>query len=289
MRYSANRNYLYPVLRPYSDDYASGELTIDVEVEPAEQDVVVRVKFDVSETSILNQIKDGNACCVAMLYCRETLHREMLRADKGQIAINAKVQGRMLVNDVELHPAIVAVHDITHSTHTAHAEYGGQDVQIGKFQPLATAPTWRFSVDTNQRATKSVFNLVTGENLSPDIFDVEVDPTDPYINIKANEDTLRRFNAIRRENEILTLPSVFMNALMEALACIDRLEDEDDVHSNGWVVCIKDNLNKHNISLDSHSLIHAAQILLSKPFGAMISLVANPEDISDDDSEDDIE
>ena len=172
MKYEPKRNYLYPVLRPYSDDYESGELKIDVAVEPVEQDVVVRVKFDVAEISILNQIKAGDARCVAMLYCSETLHRETLRAGKGQIEIRAKVRGRMLVNDVEIHPAIVAVNAIAHSTRTAHDEYGGQAVQIDKFQPLATAQTWRFSVNANQRAAKSIFNLVADKEMPPDIFDV---------------------------------------------------------------------------------------------------------------------
>lgn len=296
MRYSPNRNYLYPVLRPYSDDYESGELKIDVAVEPAEQDVVVRVKFDVAEISILNQIKAGDARCVAMLYCHETLYREMLRAGKGQLAINANVPGRMLVNDVAIHPAIVAVNDIAHSTRTAHDEYGGQPAQIGKFQPLATAQTWRFSVNANQRAAKSVFNLVVDKEMTSDIFDVEVDPSKPYINIKADEDTLGQFKNIRK-NEILTLPSVYMSALMEALACIkaNHLEndDGDDVHGSGWVACIKDNLHKHDINLDnnSRSLIYAAQMLLSKPFGDMIraELAAQEAMSNDDYSEGDIE
>ena len=286
MRYSPNRNYLYPVLRPYSDDYESGELKIDVAVEPVEQDVIVRIKFDVDEISILNQIKAGDARCVAMLYCRETLHREMLRAGKGSLAIESKVQGRMLVNDVAIHPAIVAVNDIAHSTRTAHDEYGGQPAQIGKFQPLATAQTWRFSVNANQRAAKSVFNLVVDKEMPPDIFDVEVDPSAPYINIKADEGTLGQFKHIRKHDR-LTLPSVYMNALMEALAYIkaNDIENEDDVHGSGWVACIKDNLNKYDINLgnDSHSLIYAAQMLLSKPFGDMIRVVSDLDDIRDDD------
>ena len=284
MKYEPKRNYLYPVLRPYSDDYASGELKINVAVDPVEQDVVVRVKFDVAEISILNQIKAGDARCVAMLYCHETLHREMLSAGKEPLEINAKVQGRMLVNDVEIHPAIVAVNGIAHSTHTAHNEYGGQAVQIDKFQPLATAQTWRFSVNASQRPTKSVFNLVADNEMPPDIFDVEVDPSARYINIKADEDTLGQFKNIRR-NETLTLPSVYMNALMEALAFIkaNDIENDDDVHSNGWAACVKNNLYKHDINLgnDSHSLMYAAQMLLSKPFGDMIR--AELEAMSNDD------
>ena len=263
------------MLRPYSDDYKSGELKIDASVEPVEQDVRVRVKFEVSEPSILNQIKAGNARCVATLYCHETLHKEILIAGSGQFAISANVHGWLLVNSVDIHPAIVAVKDIMHPTHTAHDEYGGQDVQIGKFQPLAITQIGRLSVNAAQRPAKSVFNLVADKEMPPDIFDVEVSPSARYINIKADEYTLGQFKNIRKY-ETLTLPSVYMNALMEALAYVKASDNEDDAHSNGWMACIKDNLHKHDIRLGSggnegsHSLIYAAQMLLDKPFGDMI-------------------
>jgi len=277
MKYEPKRNYLYPVLRPYSDDYSSEELGVEVTTEPFEGHIRIGVNFSVSEPSIQKQIDDGNARCVAMLYCRDTLHREMLRAGKGQFALRKDVQARYLVNDVEIHPAVVAVNGINHTTKTAHPEYGGAAVQVGKFQPLATAQTWRFSVNADQRAAKGIFNLAVDDDMPPDMFDIAMDPAERYIIIKANEVTLAEFGNIRR-NEILTLPSVYMNALVEALSYIKyTYEDGDDVSSAGWVNCIRDNLNKHNIRLggaddSSHSLIYAAQMLLDKPFGDMIRL-----------------
>lgn len=279
MKYEPKRNYLYPVLRPYSDDYSSEELGIEVTTEPVEEHVRISVKFDVGEPSIRNQIADGNARCVAMLYCRDTLHREMLRAGKGRFEITENVQSRYLVNDVEIHPAVVAVNGINHPTKTAHPEYGGAAVQVGKFQPLATAQTWRFSVNADQRAAKGIFNLAPDDTMRPDVFDVEINSAARYITIKADPDTLRQFMNIRR-NELLTLPSVYMNALVEALAYIkiNRLESGGggDVHSAGWVNCILSNLQDDRISVGdvdnsgSHSLMYAAQMLLAKPFGDMI-------------------
>ena len=277
MKYEPKRNYLYPVLRPYSDDYSSEELGIEVTTEPVDGHVRIGVNFSVSEPSIRKQIDDGNARCVAMLYCRDTLHRETLRADKRQFALRKEVPSRYLVNDVEIHPAVVAVNGINHPTKTAHPEYGGAAVAVDKFQPLATAQTWRFSVNADKRAAKGIFNLAVDDDIRPDMFDVEIDSAARYITIKADTDTLKQFMNIRR-NELLTLPSVYMNALVEALSYIkvNNLESGGDVHSAGWVNCILSNLQDDSISVGnaenagSHSLMYAAQMLLSKPFGDMI-------------------
>ena len=279
MKYEPKRNYLYPVLRPYSDDYATEELGIKVTTEPVEGNVRIGVMFDVGEPSIRNQIAAGNARCVAMLYCRDTLHRETLRAGKGRFELQKEIPSRYLVNDVEIHPAVVAVNGINHPTKTAHPEYGGGAVQVGKFQPLATAQTWRFSVNADQRAAKGIFNLAPDDTMRPDVFDVEINSAARYITIKADPDTLKQFMNIRR-NELLTLPSVYMNALVEALAYIkiNNLESGGggDVHSAGWVNCILSNLQDDSISVGdvdnagSHSLMYAAQMLLAKPFGDMI-------------------
>lgn len=150
---------------------------------------------------------------------------------------------------------------------------------MGKFQPLATAQTWRFSVNADQRAAKGIFNLAQDDTMRPDVFDVEINSAARYITIKADPDTLKQFMNIRR-NELLTLPSVYMNALVEALAYIkiNNLESGGggDVHSTGWVNCILSNLQDDSISVGdvdnagSHSLMYAAQMLLAKPFGDMI-------------------
>lgn len=293
MKYEPKRNYLYPVLRPYSDDYSSEELGIEVTADPVDGHLRIGVKFGVGEPSIRNQIVAGNARCVAMLYCRDTLHRETLRAGNGRFELQKEIPSRYLVNDVEIHPAVVAVNGINHPTKTAHPEYGGAAFQVGKFQPLATAQTWRFSVNADQRAAKGIFNLAVDDDMPPDMFDIEMDPAERYITIKADTETRAQFMNIRR-NELLTLPSVYMNALVEALSYIKYTEDVDDVNSVGWVNCIRDNLNKHNIRLggdddSGHSLMYAAQMLLSKPFGDMIRFELDRIDDDPYDSEADSE
>ena len=285
MKYEAKRNYVHPVLRPYSDDYNEAKLTTSVQASVAEQDIRITVSFDVGEPSIRQQIIAGTARCVAMLYCRETLHREMLNGSKGESTLEAVVESQLLVNDVEVNPAIIALDHINHPTHTAHREYGGDAVPIGRWQPLATDQTWRFQVNATQRPTKSIFNLAADDDLSHGLFDVEVDPGQRYLTIKANKQTLAQFKSIR-ENERLTVPSVYMNALCEALSQLKQTGlDSVESTGGGWVDCIRNNLEEHSIRLGgpdqdgSHTIFHAAQLLLDKPFSELIRLDGNDGDM----------
>ena len=292
MKYDPNRNYLYPVLRPHSDDYPGGELRSEVSAEVRGPDALIGVKFDPTDASVRQQVKDGNARCAAMLYCRETLHRETLRARKGDFALDAAIPARILVGDVEVHPIIIAVKDIDHSTKTAHPEYGGAVARIGKRQPLATAQTWRFRMNADERHTQSVFNLTTDNELPSDVFDIRIDPKERYIDIVANDETRGRFDNVRK-NLTLTRSSVYMSALIEALARIKNDGGDGDEASGGWVDCIQSNLRKHGIEIGdretagSHSLLRAAQLLLEKPFGDLIDAELSQSDDGENEPEDD--
>ena len=277
MKYEPKRNYLYPVLRPYSDDYGDAKLqTMVAQPQTIGGEVIISMDFIVNEESVKNQIVAGNAICVAMLYCRSTLYRKMLTADRRSFRLRKPVEAQMLVNDVELHPSIVTLDGISHSTRTAHKEYGGVMAQIDRWKPLATDQTWRFQVNAESRNTQSIFRLSTDEELSDDEFDVKMDLTDRYLTITANKRTRERFQRIRGRLDI-TRSTIYMNALVEVMAYIKSNDVlEGDFRGDGWIQCIKDNLGKHGIDIGnsgedgSHSIFRAAQLLLEKPFGELI-------------------
>ncbi len=277
MKYEAKRNYLYPVLRPNSDDYNDAKLSTFVQTSVDGQDIRVTVSFKIGEPSIRQQITTGDARCIAMLYCRETLHRETLIAPPGELELEEVIPSQLLVNDVEVNPAIVAFNSVDHPTRTAHREYGGEAIYIGRWQPLATDQTWRFKANAVRRPTKSIFNLSPDNDLPLDLFDVDVDPSQRYLTIRANEQTLEQFKGIRSK-EYLTIPSVYMNALCEALSQLKQTGiDNAESISGGWVDCIITNLREHGIRLGdpeqqngSHTVFHAAQLLLEKPLGKLI-------------------
>ena len=282
MKYDPNRNYLYPVMRPFADDYGDALLTTSVRAQPDSKNLTINIDFEVSDVRIREQVADGNARCTAMLYCRDTMYRKTLQSYTGRFDLTDSIPLRLLANNVELNPAIVTIEDLEHPTDTAHAEYGRNPVRIGKLHPLATDQTWHFQVNPKQRQTESIFNLVKDDELElqDGEFDIVLEPTDRYIIIKANTATLDGFKLVRNSDETLAVSTVFLSALVEALAWIKNAEDNDEtmVANDGWVDCIKGNLQKRNISLGGRdetgnysSLFRAAQRLLDYPFDELIN------------------
>ena len=252
MKYDPNRNYLYPVMRPYADDYGDALLKTSVQAQ-AQQDnenLTINVEFDVSDVRIRQQVADGNARCTAMLYCRDTMYRKTLQSYAGRFDLTDSIPLRLLANNVELNPAIITIEDIEHPTDTAHAEYDRNPVRVGKLRPLATDQTWHFQVNPRQRQTESIFNLVKDDEseLQDGEFDIDLDPIERYISIKANTATLDGFKLVRNSDETLAVSTVFLSALIEVLAWIKNADDGDEtvVANDGWVECIKGNLQKRN-------------------------------------------
>lgn len=290
MKYNARRHYLHPVLRPYSDDYPEGSLQTQItRTDIADGMLNIAMDFDVSEPSILEQLDSGQAVCVAMLYCSSTLHRQMLSAGTGSLEISESIPTQLLRGNVELNPAIVVNDRIDHPTDTAHSEYSSTPVSIGRWHPLAVDRTWHFQVNPSVRPTKGIFNFETDDSLPDGEFDIKADVSDKYVLITANSNTRAKFKTLPGD-ESRPLATVFMSALVTALAEVKEFGDGEGADEDGWVNCIKTNLKRMNIDIGSydeagtHTLFRAAQLLLDNPFGAFIT--AAGQEAAYDDEED---
>ena len=287
MKYNPRRNYLYPVLRPYSDDYPSGSIRTEItNSEIAYGALNISMVFEVSEPSIQEQVLNGSAICVAMLYCGATLHREMLQGSVGSLGIYASIPTTLVRDNIELHPAVITRNDINHSTKTAHSEYSAAPVTINRWQPLATDQTWRFQVNPNVRPTKGIFNLEPDDSLPDGMFDIKTDISDRYVNITANRKTMGLFKKLSSEQALST---IYTSALVSSLAEMQDVDGDAEIHDDGWVNCIRNNLKRLNVSIGEedqahssrYSLFGAAQLLLGKPFDSFLAL----SNLADDDNE----
>ena len=271
MKYNPRRNYLHPVLRPFSNDYPNGELETELNIDQGLEYVTIAVDFLVNEPSIQEQIENGRAICAAMLYCGPTLYREMIRAGRGSIRAETDVPTSLLRGEVLVHPAIFATDELAYPAPTAHEEYQGSNIVIGQWNPMAVDRYWQFQITPADKSTKGIFNLKVKNVLPDGEFDIECSPNEKYVSITANEQTRGKLKQLGAQEQD-SLSTVYMSALTCALAEIKYMEEEDQVHDDGWVHCIKNNMKRLNIDIGNaedegrHTLFLAAQQLLHRPF-----------------------
>ena len=273
MKHDANRHFLYPVARPFSDDYPEGKIRTELKAEQVFDSVQITLTYQVDDTSISRQVRDSNARCVAMLYCTDTLYRQSIQAGfDSPFEIVTSVPMMLVRNKVQVHPVIVAQKDIQQlPIETAHQEYAGMSFNIKAGQPLAVDSTWSFYVDPIQM--QSIFNLNTDPKYKSDEFEVRIDPTEKYIDIIANEKTMSWFHKVRRDRN-LVLPSIYISSLITVLSEFkEHSKEVEDIlnsyPSDGWFWSIRRKMDEIGITLSNDSgkercsLMMAAQRLLT--------------------------
>ena len=284
MRYSHKRNYPYPVLRPYSQDYGDtalfstemGTPVVDVDAD----ELVVSLNYKVNVNSLNELLDTGSAVCAAMLYCPSTLFRTLLRAEVGQLGINTKVPLSDLCNQVEIHPTIIANDEFSHSFHGKLDEYGDRVWEIERGKPLAADQSWHFSLEPKKlESTESIFRLRRDENIEGDEVRVDTDPGARYVVIYANPRTYERLQALRNQSVDLAIVSVYLGPLMEALRMLIHMDDEYEDEEGPWVASLRAKLSEFGLlPLDESNLFQVAQELLGYPYGRLITISSSRED-----------
>lgn len=293
MKYDANRHYLYPVIRPHSDDYPKSSFSTLLENRQTSSNVEVKLEFLISDEIIEDHVLTSQARCLAMLYCRDTMYRQPLETtlDNNRFCLLETISMRYLRNQVEVHPAIVACDTIENfPTSTAHTEYGNISIPIEKGRPLAVDNSWSFVVNPQQLKVDSLFKLKVDnqDEYKVDEFDLKIDHNERFVDIIANQDTIDMFRRLRGVRNA-TIPSVFLSSLITVLSYFRELDDDNDgeipesIPSIGWYRCIHQKLKDNNINLGSsnfgseHTIMRAAQLLLTsdsllRPFGRLFKL-----------------
>ena len=278
MRYDPNRHYLYPVARPFSDDYTDGVFSTDLNLERVSDTLHVDIRYEVADAVIYKLVSHADAHCIAMIYCVDTMYRYALVGNNDDaFRVVGSIPLDMLKNQVVVYPSVVAQ---THMEGVLPSDNVNTEYEKGRFniksgQPLAFDSPWFFSVDPTRLRIQSIFRLVTDveDKLKPDEFDIHIDPNSKYIDIVVDRDTRRGIEKLR-SNKNITFPSLYLSSLVSVLSDFRDL-DEDGVNvpesypSDGWFWCIRHKLQELNIALSDnndrpyYSLLKAAQQLLS--------------------------
>ena len=175
-----------------------------------------------------------------------------------------------LIGNVEMHPSVISLTDINLATRMAHPEYGGAMVSVPKHKQLASCLPWSFRVKPSS-TIESVFRLDRDSEdtykLEDGEFDFVAEPAERHIAIRANAETFDKFSAIRWQRRDLTLATVYLNALITALA---ELRDEvgEDELSDGWASVLRERMG--SLGVESKAL--AAQRMLGSPLARLTEL-----------------
>lgn len=269
MKYQSEHGFTHPVLSPESDHYPNGRFTTKLS-RPQALDGNIRIVLDfLLEESYLEQlVSDGKARCVAMLYCRATLHQQTLSAGNGETHIDAVVSAEMLRDAIELHPLIIAAETVTLDTATADTFYHGTAPVVQEGEPLATDRGWHFGLDVGTLPLGSIFQFNPELDLKGPM-QIELDPDRPYISIRVNSAQFQQMNITRQQR--LTIPSVFSAALVYAVQEVRAIDPDEPPITPGWVDTIRKQAEKHgiNLSQDGDDPFFAAQTLLGDPFASL--------------------
>ena len=267
MKYQSEHGFTYPVLSPESDHYPSGGFSTSLrKPEDSDGNIRIVVDFTVREPTLERLISDGKARCVAMLYCRATLHQQTLQAPEGCTQIDTTVFPEMLRDAIELHPLLIATETITLNTDTADTFYHGTNPTVLEGGPLAADRGWHFNLDVDSLPLGSIFQFIPEpETTGP--MPIEIDPNQTYINIRVNADQFQEMNIIRQQG--LTVPSVFSAALVSAIRHVRDMNQDEPTIAPGWVDTIRKQADQNGIDLDGGDPFMIAQTLLRDPFAEL--------------------
>ena len=271
MKYNPNTYAPYPILRPNASDYPGGSFTTELRHDLKGGSLLLECSFSIDEASVEHLIETGQASCCVLVYCRVTLYTEVFKAPKGSLTVKKDVPQSNLIGNVEVHPSVISLADIHLLTSTAHPEYGGAMVSVPKHKQLASSLPWSFRVKPSN-TIESVFRL---ERLSQGTlelndgeFDFVAEPSERHIAIRANAETFDKFSAIRCQRRDLTLATVYLNALITALAELTEEVGEDEP-PDGWAVTL---VRERRRDLGVESIGLTAQRMLGSPLARLTEL-----------------
>ena len=266
MRFNPNAYASHPILRPNSDDYPTGEFDTELTVQRMGANLELSVSFRIDEPAVREKILSGDAACCAYLYCRSSSFSETFRAESGSERLLGQAPLNALNGDIEVHPFVIALDDLTLPANAANPEYGDAPIVVPRLRQLAAGMTWHFSVGATG-SVESAFRLQRDPdaNLKYGEFDFDIDPRERHIVIIVNPETHSRFNESARSDKPLSMSTVYLAALTSALAYIEATEPSDEEPANGWAPTLRARLAENEINLESISIGLAAQRLLDNP------------------------
>lgn len=166
MRIVPDKSFMYPVLRPDSDDYVKGSFHANIQLQNQASTQTVRMESGMvlEQDELESMIQAGTAAFVLNIKCGDTYYRECLRSHKP--SFRHDFQPGQLQGIVETVPFVVCIQDGQALTsRDFHSEFGADPFSVHAGHVLAYGTPCIYSVDSRFQGIGTIFEFVA----SPDV------------------------------------------------------------------------------------------------------------------------
>lgn len=273
MKINPSDRFPHPVLEDATDDYLTGEFTVNVHLAESMKTGALLVHYDVeiTEPSLSECMANGLAQACLFITCLETyynvLHR--LELSRGQMEIP---QG-LLSGTVIIRPMVIASHaNIRISSTNWHGDFRGVTFHPEAGEILALGSQVRFNVGREKLAPiESIFELAVGDGVPKGQFQVGLDSE--RITIVAEKDTYEAVYNIRNVplGRHILLNSVYLPAVMQVLSVLQ--DGSGSYQERRWYRVFTAKCTLDGIDTQNPDLLGDAQKLLKSPLTRVITVM----------------
>lgn len=277
--------YPYPVLSQFSDDYKESEFEVNINVEKAGHNILIRFNSRVKDDGLNHLLSSSQAIFVYHLECSQTGYRKALSTTNqllDHVIFNDALAGKL-----QICPFIVASVDIKDYVNANfNPDYRGFkfDIDAGCVLGVGSQVDVQINKELSDLAnTRSVFSIVPNED--PVSIGMLVDFDYNRIVIKLPETDFNNYQSLRGEvlvqsvlNSLVIIPALVyvLEEVSKRDAC-DRYEYE----SYSWYRTIKRSLLRNfdcdieSIDFAERNMLELAQNLINSPLTDALQVLSS--------------
>ena len=271
----------YPLLAPWSEDYADADFGMDIPRKPllsANSEIRLALRLNNPSPTLRALAADKKARYVVIVSCADTFMSETFDvADEDVIVLNAGDYAE----EILLRPYLVAAQALECFTAPEHARewklHRPQGFSVPRAGILAVGDGHEVALGSDD--PESVIDLVADESIPDESF--KVDTADERIKIYVSNEVKEKVEAIRRERAThrgfkALFPALYLHAVGEALRQLP------DAGSARWTRVMRralDNAGLGDIDAEtiSERSLEYAQKLMGNPLGDFLAVMVSPD------------
>lgn len=232
MQIRTNRIYPYPVLSEMSDDFKDNTFTVERTLEYDATKAIINLKTTISDTAMLNLIKNGKASLNCNIECSTTKYRKLFLVPNDRINdYDIEIPLPLLNGNIEIVCVIVANEEIIFESDNLNDLYSDEIVTYPKYATIGYTDTEEIRIIKNMNINGDV----------PSIFSISMAEHDDKISYDCSNDIITIFLP-KKEHEIYIdskgkykrLKQLMVNVAVLASIIDEIKENSDSYESNGW-------------------------------------------------------